>query len=82
MTYFLVSIQTLSTGQTPSSIAGYGVLEDAISAFHATLASNYISDLDGFTVMVMDQNGVIYKKESYIKPQPAPEPEPEEVTEY
>lgn len=76
MTYFLVSIQTLSTGQTPSSIAGYSALEDAISAYHATLASNYISNLNGFTVMIIDQNGVIYKKESYIKP------EPEEVTEY
>ena len=75
MTYFLVSIQTLNTGTTPSSIAGYGVLEDAISAFHATLATNYISDLDGFVVMVMDQNGIIYKKESYIKPQPVLEPE-------
>ena len=80
MTYFLVSIQTLNTGTTPSSIAGYGVLEDAISAFHATLATNYISDLNGVVVMVIDQNGVIHKKESYIKPQSAPESE--EVTEY
>lgn len=67
MTYFLISLRTLTNGQTPASITGYESLEAATSAFHQTLASNYTSDLDGFTVQIMDQTGVIYKKESYMR---------------
>lgn len=67
MTYFLISLQTLTDGQTPASIIGYDSLEAATSAFHQTLASNYVSDLDGFTVQIMDQTGVVYKKESYVR---------------
>lgn len=57
MKYFVVSIQKV--GETaPTSIFAYNSEKEAYSAYHATLASNYISDvLDGFSVAILNEHG-------------------------
>lgn len=65
--YFLISIQKVN-GTYPKSIAEYSVIEEARSAYHQTLASNYISSLDGFTVMIIDELGNVVEVESWYNP--------------
>lgn len=63
--YFIVNIQTTSDG-TAQSINAYDSHEQALSVYHQTLASNYISEvLTGFAVVLLDKYGMTEKTECY-----------------
>lgn len=80
--YFVVSIQQVGE-TTPTTINGYETKEAALSAYHSTLASNYISEtLDAFTVVLLNGHGGTELREYWEKTNPpTPGPEPEEVVE-
>ena len=68
--YFVISIQQVG-GTTPCTIFGYSTREEALSAYHSTLASNYIAEnLDGFSVIVLNIHGGTEVKEYWQKPVP------------
>ena len=68
MKYFVVSIQKV--GETnPCSIFSYDTKEQACSAYHSTLASNYVSEtLDAFSVVLLNEHGATEMKEFWEKP--------------
>ena len=72
--YFLVNIQHTKDGIFPSSIQPYTDLNEAKSAYHSTLASNYTAKLLGFSVVLLNQYGNTIAQEFY-------ESEPTEVAE-
>ena len=55
--YFLVNIQHTNADAFPSSIFSYSDYNEARSAYHSTLASNYTADLKGFSVILINQYG-------------------------
>lgn len=55
--YFLVNIQHTKDGSFPSSIQPYTDLNEAKSAYHSTLASNYAAGLLGFSAVLLNQYG-------------------------
>lgn len=55
--YFLVNIQHTNADSFPSSIFPYSDYNEARSAYHSTLASNYAADLKGFSVVLLNQYG-------------------------
>ena len=72
--YFVVSTQKTGTS-TPVSVYGYATKEEALSAYHNTLASNYISEtLDGFSVVLLNEHGGTEEKEYWEKPVEVVEP--------
>ena len=75
--FFVVSIQR--TGDSnPVSIFAYNTKEEALSAYHSTLASNYISEtLVEFCAMVVNEHGGTEVREYWEAPQPVPNPEEE-----
>ena len=67
--FFLISIQKDKTGSATQGIFQYANRADAMSAYHSTLASNYISEtLDGFCTMVINEHGGTEVKEYYYTP--------------
>ena len=67
--FFLISIQKEKTGSFAQAIFQYANRSDAMSAYHSTLASNYISEaLDGFCTMVINEHGGTEIKEYYYAP--------------
>lgn len=67
--FFLISIQKAKTGEVTQAIFQYSNRTDAMSAYHSTLASDYISEnLDGFCVEVINEHGGIEVKEFYYTP--------------
>ena len=71
--YFIVNIQTTSEG-TAQSINAYDSHEQALSVYHQTHASNYISEsLTGFAVVMLDKYGMTEKTECYYPVQPSEE---------
>lgn len=63
--YFIVNIQATADG-TVQSIFAYDSHEQALSVYHQTLASNYISEsLTGFAVVMLDKCGMTEKTECY-----------------
>ena len=76
--FYLISIQNLEDGTHPCSIMAYEDKEAALSAFHSTMASNYISTtLKSCSCTVMNDIGGVVKTEYYQVPEPAPEPNAE-----
>ena len=75
--YFLTSIQTIGDS-SPVSTFAYNTLKEALSAYHATLASDYIASLDGFACVVLNEHGGTEAKE-YWEKTPVPNPPAEEV---
>ena len=78
MNYFLISTQELkvtkkSENATAQTITRYEDLNEAISAFHSTMASNYISDniLRAACYVSNDIGGII--KTEYIDNSPVVE---------
>ena len=66
--YFVVNIQKLE-GQTAQSIFAYADKKEALSVYHSTLASNYVSDaLLGFAVAVLNEHGGTEIKEFFDAP--------------
>ena len=66
--YFVVSIQKIGA-ETPCTITGYSSREEACSAYHSTLASNYISEtMEGFSVVLMNEHGGTEMKEYWERP--------------
>lgn len=66
--YFVVNIQKLE-GQTAQSIFAYADRKEAMSVYHSTLASNYVSDaLLGFSVAVLNEHLGTEIREYYDKP--------------
>lgn len=56
--FFLIVIQQLADGSTPSSMLGYETEKSAISAYYSTLASCYVNDdLVFFSVTIIDELG-------------------------
>lgn len=67
--YYLISIQNMKDGTHPCSIMAYEDREAALSAFHSTMASNYISDvIASCACVVMNEIGGIIKTEYYEAP--------------
>lgn len=68
MRYYVVSMQRTGDA-SPASIFGYNTLEEARSAYHTTLASNYVSEvLDAFCVMLINEHGGVEAKEFWERP--------------
>lgn len=79
--YYVVSIQKV--GEThPCSIFAFPTKEEAMSRYHSTLASNYVSPtLDAFSTVVLNDHGGTEAREYWEKPiNPEPESEPVEET--
>ena len=73
--YYVVSIQK-TEDSNPISITGFETREDAMSAYHSTLASNYLSEvLVSFAVDVLNEHGGVEACEFWVKPEPVPEPD-------
>lgn len=73
MKYFVISIQNLKSGSTAQSIFAYDTREEALSVYHSTLASNYISEsLSGFCTMVINSHGGTEVREFWDAPVPEP----------
>lgn len=72
-TYFVINIQKTDES-TIQSIFSYTSKEEALSTYHNTLASNYVSStLRSFCVMLINEHGGTELKEYYQKPQPVPD---------
>lgn len=71
MKYYLISIQKLADGTNPIGIYGYDTQEAVLSAYHSTLASNYVNyeagTLEYFCVSIMDEQSNILQKEHRYK---------------
>ena len=68
MYYYVISIQKTTEGNV-QAIFAYDSRESALSAYHSTLASNYISEtLDGFCVVLINEHGGTEFKEYWDKP--------------
>ena len=66
--FYVVSIQNLGE-TTAQSIFAYEDRKEAFSAYHSTLASNYVSDaVKGFCTMVLNEHGGTEAREYYDKP--------------
>ena len=75
--YYVVSIQK-TENSNPISITGYESRDDAMSAYHSTLASNYLSDvLVSFAVLLLNEHGGTEAREFWAAP--IPEELPEEL---
>ena len=71
MKYYVVSIQNFKAGSYAQSIFAYDTREEALSVYHSTLASNYVSDaLSGFCVMVINGHGGTEVREYWEEPIP------------
>lgn len=56
--YFVVNIQNTGTS-TPCETKGYDTLEQAKSAYHSVLSSNYANpNLKNFGVVILDEIGI------------------------
>ena len=61
--YFIVNIQ-FTADSNPYATSDYSTIEEAKSAFHSILASNYASPvLKGFAVSLMDECGITVMNE-------------------
>lgn len=63
MEYYLISIQEVD-GANPMAITGYSTKAEAYSAYHSTLASNYVANIDSFVTMIINDFGDVIIKES------------------
>ena len=69
MKFYLISIQFLRDETNPIGIYAYDSREEVLSAYHSTLASNYINNnLKSFCVMVITEFGKTEYKEYYASP--------------
>lgn len=67
--YYLISVQEVNDGTNPCAIFVYDSEDGALSAYHSTLASNYISTtLNSFLCMIINANGMIIRTENWKKP--------------
>lgn len=67
-TYYVINIQKTEES-TMQSIFSYTSKSEALSVYHSTLASNYVSDtLRSFCVMVINEHGGTEIKEYYERP--------------
>ena len=68
MKYYVVNIQ-IKDSTSAQSIFEYATKEDAETAYHSTLASNYTgvkdSNLDSFSVVLLNQYGTMEDNECY-----------------
>lgn len=78
--YYVVSIQIMKDDTQAQSIFAYESLEDALSAYHSTMASNYLSTtLKSCSCMVCNEIcGVIKTEYNIFDVKPEPQPEPNE----
>ena len=71
MKYYLISIQKLSDGTSPVGIYGYDTQEAVLSAYHSTLASNYVNYEAGtllyFCTSIIDEQSNVLQKEHRYK---------------
>jgi hypothetical protein len=66
MKYLVINYQIMNSGTTANSSFEYPTLKEALSAYHSTLASNYISEaLSAFAVTILDEHGMTVKTECY-----------------
>lgn len=71
-TYFVINIQKTEE-TTAQSIFSYTSKSEALSVYHSTLASNYVSDsLRSFCVMLINEQGGTEIKEYYERPYEVP----------
>lgn len=71
MKYYLISIQKLNDDTNPVSIFGYDSQEAVLSAYHSTLASNYVNYEAGtllyFCTSIIDEQSNVLQKEHRYK---------------
>lgn len=64
----LITIQTMKDGTKARSFLNYESLDPAIGALYQTLAASVIDDnVNVVLALVMDDNGNISKRESWIR---------------
>ena len=64
----LITIQTMKDGTKARSFLNYESLDSAIGALYQTLAASVIDDnVNVVLTLVMDDNGNITKRESWIR---------------
>lgn len=64
----LITIQTMKDGTKARSFLNYESLDPAIGALYQTLASSVVDDnVNVVLALVMDDNGNISKRESWIR---------------
>lgn len=64
----LITIQTMKDGTKARSFLNYESLDPAIGALYQTLAASVIDDnVNVVLALVMDDNGNILKRESWIR---------------
>ena len=73
--YYVVSIQIMKDETQAQSIVAYDDKKSALSAYHSTLASNYISEtLKAFSVVCLNYHGGTEAREYWEYVEPTPEP--------
>jgi hypothetical protein len=78
MKFYLVKLLTNTQGQDGSSIAVYPSRDNALVAYHQTLANFHnADDVLYAAVEILNENGVVIQSE-IVDHRPAPEPEPSE----
>lgn len=81
MKFYLVKLLTNTQGQDGSSIAVYPSRDNALVAYHQTLATFHnADDVLYAAVEILNENGVVLQSE-IVDHRPAPEPEPETTEE-
>lgn len=81
MKYYLVKLLTNTQGQDGSTIAVYPSRDNALVAYHQTLAAFHnADDVLYAAVEILNENGVVIQSE-IVDHRPAPEPEPETTEE-
>lgn len=77
--YYLISIQIMKDDTKAQSIFAYESQEEALSAYHSTMASNYLSEtIKSCSCMVCNEICGVIKTEYKIFDDPQLEPEPNE----
>jgi hypothetical protein len=78
MKFYLIKLLTNTQGQDGSSIAVYPSRDNALVAYHQTLANFHnADDVLYAAVEILNENGVVIQSE-IVDHRPAPEPEPSE----
>lgn len=78
MKFYLLKLLTNTQGQDGSSIAVYPSRDNALVAYHQTLANFHnADDVLYAAVEILNENGVVIQSE-IVDHRPAPEPEPSE----
>lgn len=78
--FYVLEITT--TDKASKAVYSYDTLEEAVANFHSKLGSWMKNETcQAELVMVIDDNGAVYRSEKYTKPYTAPVEEPAPIVE-